>query len=156
MENAQVADLLDEIADLLELTGADQFRIRAYRSAAQTVRGLPGRLEDMASNGVDPAKLPHIGKSTVEKIAEILDKGTCQRLLELQKKIPAGLTALMKVPQLGPRRAKLLYDKLRIKSIEELKAACAGSERSALWERRRSSTSCVDSPRWRRERDGCC
>lgn len=124
MENAQIADMLDEIADLLELSEGDMFRIGAYRNAALTVRGLSRRLEDMVRDGADLCELPHIGKSTAEKIDEILLKGTCQRLLELQKKIPPGLTALMKVPQLGPRRAKLLYDKLKIKSVEELKAAC--------------------------------
>jgi DNA polymerase (family X) len=124
MENTQIADLLDEIADLLELSESDMFRIGAYRNAALTVRGLSRRLEDMAQDGTDLSDLPHIGKSTAEKIKEILRKGTCQRLLELQKKFPPGLPALMKVPQLGARRARLLYDKLKIKSIEELKAAC--------------------------------
>jgi len=124
MENAQIADIFDEVADLLELSEADQFRIRSYRSAAQTVRGLPRRMEDMVRSGERLSDLPHIGKSTAEKIDEILRTGTCARLKELQKKLPAGLTALMKVPQLGPRRAKLLYDKLGVRTIEELKAAC--------------------------------
>lgn len=124
MENAQIADILDEIADLLELSEGDMFRIGAYRNAALTVRGLSRRLEDIAHDGADLCELPHIGKSTAEKIDEILLTGTCKRLKELQQKIPPGLTSIMKVPQLGARRAKLLYDKLKIKSIEDLKAAC--------------------------------
>lgn len=124
MENAQIADILDEIADLLELTEGDVFRIRSYRGAARTVRDLPRRLEDMVHDEVDLSKLPHIGKSTSEKIEEMLSRGTCQRLIELRKKIPHGLTTLMKIPQLGPRRARLLYDKLHIQSIEELREAC--------------------------------
>ena len=124
MENAQIADILDEIADLLELSEEDTFRIGAYRNAALTMRGLARRAEDMVRDGADLCALPHIGESIAEKIGEILRKGTCERLLELQKKVPPGLPALMKVPQLGARRARLLYDKLKIKSIEELKAAC--------------------------------
>jgi DNA polymerase (family 10) len=124
MENAQVADMLDEIADLLELTEGDAFRIRSYRSAARTVRDLPRRLEDMVDGGADLSALPHIGKSTAEKIEEIFRTGSCQRLLELRREIPQELTVLMKVPQLGPRRARLLYDKLQIKTIAQLKDAC--------------------------------
>src|SRR5205823_122400 len=113
MENTQIADRLDEIADLLELSEGDMFRIGAYRNAALTVRGLSRRLEDMVQDGADLSGLPHIGKSTAEKIKEILRTGTCQRLLELQKTLPPALPALMKVPQLGARRARLLYDKLK-------------------------------------------
>lgn len=86
MENAQIADIFDEIADLLELTEGDLFRIRSYRSAAQTVRGLPRRLEDMVSDGADLSKLPHIGKSTTEKIDEILLTGTCKRFKNCRRK----------------------------------------------------------------------
>jgi DNA polymerase (family X) len=100
------------------------FRIRAYHSAAQTVRDLPQRLEDLVRTGAKLGELPHIGKSTAEKIDEMVRDGTCQRLVELQKKVPSGLTALMKVPQLGPQRARLLYDQLHVKSIDQLKAAC--------------------------------
>jgi DNA polymerase (family 10) len=124
MENGQIADILDEIADLLELTQGDVFRIGAYRNASLAVRGLSRRIEDMVRDGVDLCELPHIGKSTAEKINEILLTGTCKRLQDLEKQIPPGLARLMKVPQLGPKRAKLLYDKLKIKSIDELKAAC--------------------------------
>lgn len=124
MENAQIADTLDEIADLLELSEEERFRIGAYRNAALTVRGLARRIGDLVRDGADLADLPHIGVSTAEKIDEIIRTGTCKRLLELHKKFPKGLPALMKVPQLGARRARLLYDKLKITSIDELKAAC--------------------------------
>jgi DNA polymerase (family 10) len=123
MENAQIADLLDEIANLLELTSGDLFRIRAYHEAANTIRSLPQRCEDLAASG-DLRELPHIGKSTAEKIQEILRDGSCRRLLELRRKVPPALTTLLKVPQLGPRRARLVYDELGIKSIDALKRAC--------------------------------
>ena len=68
MENAQIADILDEIADLLELSEDDMFRISAYRNAALTVRGLSRRLEDMVNDRENLCELPHIGKSTADKI----------------------------------------------------------------------------------------
>ncbi len=124
MENAQIADVLDEIGDLLELTDASLFRIRAYHDAAQTVRSLPQRCEDLLADDVDLSELPHIGKSTASKIDELIHKGTCGRLLELRRRVPSGVTTLMKVPQLGPRRALLLHDALGIESIADLKKAC--------------------------------
>lgn len=124
MDNAEIANLLDEIADLLELREANEFRVRSYRSAAQTVRDLSERLADLASSGSDLSKLPNVGESTAEKIHEILETGTCQRLEELRKQIPEELTELMRVPQLGPRKAKQLHDELGVENLEQLKAAC--------------------------------
>ena len=72
MENAQIADTLDEIADLLELSEEERFRIGAYRNAALTVRGLARRMGDLVRDGADLPDLPHIRKSTAEKIDEII------------------------------------------------------------------------------------
>jgi DNA polymerase (family 10) len=123
MENAQIADILDEIADLLDLKDANQFRIRSYRNASRTVRGLPDRLEDMAAEGKDLSDLPNIGKSTAEKIRQILDTGTCGRLEELREELPAGLTEVMRVEGMGPKKAMALHKALGIGSLEELKSA---------------------------------
>jgi DNA polymerase (family 10) len=67
MENTQIAEILDEIGDLLELTEGDLFRIRSYHSAARAVRDLPRRLEDMLQDGAKLSELPHIGKSTSDQ-----------------------------------------------------------------------------------------
>lgn len=124
MENAQIAAIFDEIADLLELKGDNEFRIRSYRNAARTVRDLSQRVEDLVHQGEKLEDLPNIGKSTAGKICEILESGTCNRLEELQKKVPPGLTMLMRLPQFGPRKSMQVYKALKIQTLEELKKAC--------------------------------
>jgi DNA polymerase (family 10) len=123
MENAQIAAIFDEIADLLELEDANTFRVRAYRSSAQTIRGLPQRIESLAAEDQDLSNLPDIGDSTAEKIHEILDTGTCGRLEELRKDLPAGLPELMQVEGLGAKKAMALYKALGVDSLAALKSA---------------------------------
>lgn len=132
MQNSRIADIFEEIADLLELQKADRFRIRSYRNAAQTLRGHSARIEDMVDDGEDLSKLHNIGKSTAEKIVEILRTGTCKRLEDLRRQVPKGLTQVMKVPGVGPRRAMQLYEELQIESLKDLRSACAGGEVSKL------------------------
>jgi len=124
MENAQIADIFAEIADLLELQGGNEFRVRSYRNAARTIQGLSQRVEDMAAEGRELSDLPNIGKSTAEKIKEIIETGTCQRLEDLRREMPEGLTQLTRIPQLGPRKATMLYKELGVQSPEELRQAC--------------------------------
>ncbi len=124
MENAQIADIFDEIADLLELQDENQFRIRSYRNAARSVRDFSGRLEQAVADGMDLTELPDIGESTAEKIKEIIETGTCKRLTEQREKVPPELTDLLRVPQLGPRTAMMLYRELGVKNLEDLRDAC--------------------------------
>ncbi|MCE5326735.1 MAG: DNA polymerase/3'-5' exonuclease PolX [Planctomycetaceae bacterium] len=124
MENALVADMFDEIADLLDLQEEDAFRIRSYRNAARTVRNLSQRLEDMAAEGKDFAELPNIGKSTAAKVSEMLATGTCKRLEELRAAVPADLPMLMRLPGIGPRKAMQLHKQLGISAAADLEAAC--------------------------------
>ncbi|MGD2175578.1 MAG: DNA polymerase/3'-5' exonuclease PolX [Candidatus Brocadiaceae bacterium] len=124
MENSQVADIFDEIADLLELQEANEFRIRSYRNAARTVRDLSQRLEDLVEDGKELTDLPNIGDSTAGKIRQILETGTCDRLEKLRRELPGELPELMRVPQLGPRRAMKLYRALGVESLEDLRKVC--------------------------------
>ncbi len=124
MENAQIAEVFEEIADLLELQEGNQFRIRSYRNAARIVRDLSRRLEDMVEDGEDLTDLPNIGRGTAEKIAEILKTGTCERVEDLRQQVPSGLTQLMRVPDLGPRKSMSLYQELGIQDLEGLREAC--------------------------------
>jgi len=127
MENKQVAAVFEEIADLLELQGANPFRIRSYRDAAQSVGNLSERLREIADDD-RLEKIPNIGKSTAEKIREILKTGSCKRLKELRKKIPRGLPELMHVPKLGPRKVSQLHDELGVNTLRQLEKACEKKE----------------------------
>ena len=125
MENSQVAAIFDKIADILEIQGENAFRIRSYRNAARGVGDLADRLEDLAAAGKDLTELPGIGESLAEKIHEIIAGGTCKTLEDLRRQLPPHLTDLLKVKGLGPKRARILYEKLRIKSLDGLKKAAA-------------------------------
>jgi DNA polymerase (family 10) len=123
MENTQISSIFNKIADLVELKGGNQFRVRSYRNAARTVSNMSQRLEELVRQGVDLTEYPNIGKSTAEKIQEIVERGTCQRLEELEREIPQGLTELMQVPRLGAKKVAQLHQELSIESLEDLKKA---------------------------------
>lgn len=119
MENQRVAKIFEEIADLLEIKGENPFRIRAYRKAAMNIETLT---EDV-SNLIEEKKLekiPGIGKDLAHKIEEIVRTGTLEQLEKLRKEIPPSLVELLSIPGLGPKTAKLIYDNLKIKSVDEL------------------------------------
>jgi len=132
MENSQVAAIFDEIADILEIQGENVFRIRSYRNAARGVGDLADRLEDLVAAGKDLTDLAGIGESLAEKIHEILASGTCKTLQDLRRQLPPHLTDLLKVKGLGPKRAKILYEKLHIKSLAGLKRAAAAGKIRAV------------------------
>jgi len=125
--NAEVGGVFDEIADWLELDGANPFRVRAYRNAARTVGGWPQPLVTWRDPAHRLADLPGIGNDLAGKIEEILATGSCHLLRELRRTHPRGLTALLRLPGLGPRRAQRLHDELGITSVAGLlRAARAG------------------------------
>lgn len=118
MINQRIAGIFNEIADLLEIKGENPFRIRAYRRAAQNIDGLPRDVGQMSEDEL--RKIPGIGQDLAGKIRHYASTGVMEGYEDLQKEIPVGLAALLSVPSLGPKTAKLLYDKLKIKDIEEL------------------------------------
>jgi DNA polymerase (family 10) len=128
MENTRISELLDEIADLLELQGANAFRVRSYRSAAQTIRAMSVSLQSLVGQGKDLTELPHVGKSIAAKVREILRTGTCKRLEEVRKEIPEALNELLDVPGLGPKTAMHLHEALGIDNLEELRKACENKQ----------------------------
>lgn len=123
MENLRIARILSEIGDLLEIQGANPFRIRAYRNAAHTVEGQTVPLERMLSDGDDLTELPGIGKDMASHIAEMVETGEAQVHQELLTEIPAGLLDLMRLPNVGPKRAGKLHEALGVSSVDELEAA---------------------------------
>jgi DNA polymerase (family 10) len=121
--NAEIASQLDKVADLLDIEGANPFRVRAYRRAARLVGELPRNVADMLAEGEDLDELPGIGKDLADKIATIARGGHLPLLDELERVVPSGITALLALPSLGPKRVHLLHETLGIDTIDKLAAA---------------------------------
>jgi DNA polymerase (family 10) len=120
IHNADIAAIFDEIADLLEIEEANPFRIRAYRNASRTLQGLGDEAKTMLEQGEDLTELPGIGKDLAAKIKEIVETGRCLALEKLRKASAPGLTELLKIPGLGPKRVHALYHELDIHTPEQL------------------------------------
>jgi DNA polymerase (family 10) len=124
MQNPDIARLFDEVADLLEIQDANPFRVRAYRNAARTIRDFPEPIADLVRTGTkDLTDIPGIGDDLAEKITAIVTTGELPLRKQLASKLPAGLLDLLRIPGLGPKRVKLLYKKLKVKSAADLAAA---------------------------------
>lgn len=121
MLNQKIARAFNEIADLLEIKGENPFRIRAYRRAAQNIESLGRDIADMSEN--EMTKIPGIGKDLAGKIREFVEKGRIERLEELRREVPMGLTEIMTVPGVGPKTAKVIFEELGISNMEELEVA---------------------------------
>jgi DNA polymerase (family 10) len=120
MENLDVARALTLLADLLEIQGANPFRIRAYRNAVNTVNGLSRPLHAMVEEGEDLTELPGIGENVAAHIRELLATGSIDRLREVEAEIPRSLVDLMQLEGVGPKKAKKLFDQLDVESIDDL------------------------------------
>jgi len=128
VHNADIGAIFEEIADLLEIRGENPFRVRAYRNAARTVGELGRDLKALLEKDQELPKLPGIGADLAAKIREICETGSCKLLKQLHREMPPAITELLKIPGLGPKRVKLLHDKLKIRAVEDLKRA-AGAGR---------------------------
>src|SRR2546430_9078696 len=124
MQNPDIARLFDEVADLLEIQGANPFRVRAYRNAARIVRDYPEPLADVVRSGErDLTEIPGIGDDLAEKITAIVTTGELALRTELAAQLPPGLLDLLHIPGLGPKRVKELHDKLHVTSAADLAQA---------------------------------
>ena len=132
VHNNDIAAIFEEIADFLEIEGENPFRIRAYRNGARTVTGLGEELKDMVAGGEDLTKLPGIGKELAAKIHEILETGTAKALIKLQQRIPKTVVEMLKLPNLGPKRVRILYQDLKIKNLKQLSSAARKGRIRAL------------------------
>jgi DNA polymerase (family X) len=123
VHNADITVIFEEIADLLEIQGANPFRIRAYRNAARILGDLPQEARILVERGDDLTRLPGIGADLAGKITEIINTGHCSLLERLRKELPPAITELLKIPGLGPKRVKMLYHDLDVQTIEQLQRA---------------------------------
>jgi len=119
---SRIASIFNHIADLLEIQGANVFRIRAYRKAAAVVEAHSGDIEDLAQQD-RLTSLEGIGKDLSEKIKEIIATGTLADYRKIKERIPEGVAAMMNVSSIGPKKAKLFYEALGITGIPELEKA---------------------------------
>jgi DNA polymerase (family X) len=125
VDNEQIANHFDEMAELLEIRGESTFRVRAYRNGAKSIRDLK---ETVVSILADPNRnltdLPGIGEAIAEKCKVLLETGKIPQLEELRQAVPAGLLQIMRVPGLGAKKANALYTSLGISNLQELRTAC--------------------------------
>lgn len=132
IRNADIADVFDRIADYLEIEGDNPFKVRAYRNASRTIRGLGPELKDMLASGAELTGLPGIGRELSAKIVEILETGTAQALEKMKQKVPAGVVEMLQIPNLGPKRVSALYHGLKIESLAALMDAAEAGRIRAL------------------------
>jgi DNA polymerase (family 10) len=130
--NADISRELDKIADLLDIEGANPFRVRAYRRAARIVDTLPREVGEMLEAGEDLDELPGIGKDLADKIAALAAGRHMPMLDTLEQETPPGITALLALPGLGPKRVHVLHEKLGISDVAGLAAAARAGKLRTL------------------------
>ena len=133
MENKEIARVLFETADLMEIAAEDSFRIRSYRNGATAVEGYPERISDILR---DPARkvtdIPGIGKGLAQVLAEIVERGSCERRDVLLSKFPPTALEFLKIQGLGPKSIALIFEHYRISTIDELERLCHEQKLRAL------------------------
>lgn len=123
MNNAEIARVLEEIADILEIKNENVYRIRAYRNAARTIEVQMTPLRRVVEEGGRLTDLPGIGKEMANHIREMVETGTLSFRDQLIAEVPRSLIDLMRLPSVGPKKAKKLWEELEICSVEELEQA---------------------------------
>ena len=124
MQNAEIARLLSDVADLLEISAGNPFKVRAYRNAARTVADHPDPIAELVSGGdFDLTDLPGIGDGIAKEIKALVETGTLPQRQQLVATLPPGLLELLRIPGLGPKRVKLFHEQLKVNSVADLKAA---------------------------------
>src|SRR5690625_1311794 len=128
---AQIARILDEIAVLLELQGANPFRIRAYQNGSRAVDSIEEPLADLIERD-ELDKVPGIGKAIAEKVVTLFETGELDYHTELVEQTPPGLIEMLEIPGMGPKKIKAVHEHLGIETIEDLAKACQEDRVSTL------------------------
>jgi DNA polymerase (family 10) len=131
MNKSEIARVLEEVGTLLELAGENPFKARAYYNLARTVTASSADLDRMAKDG-RLEEIPGVGKGLAEKLSELLLTGKMTYHEELLAATPAGLLELLRVPSLGPKKVKVIYEELQVKTLGELEYACKENRLASL------------------------
>ncbi len=131
MRNKDVADILERMGTLLEIKGEIVFKTRAYFKAAETIAGLPEDIETVRKEN-RLTEIPGIGKTLAEKISQYLDTGKMTAYEELTKEIPEGLLQVVEIPSVGPKKAKLFFEQLKVKDPQDLRKAIEAGKLAGL------------------------
>jgi len=123
VHNSEIAAMFDHVADLLEVQDANPFRVRAYRNAADTIRDQSRSVASMVEEGEDLSELPDIGEDLAGKIGEMVRTGNLPLLDELSEDVPEAIVEATRIPGIGPKRARALFEALDLGSIDDLKTA---------------------------------
>ena len=127
MTNAEIAAALEELGVLYELDGAVKYRVLAYSAAAKAIRESPVSVAELAAKG-EATNLPGVGKTLAEKIDALLETGEIPAAVKLKAKFPPTLIEVTRVPGVGSKTARRLFEELGISSMEELKAAAEAEQ----------------------------
>ena len=125
MRNAEIARLFEELADLMEIQGANAFRLRAYRNASRTIESLSESIAELAEQG--PAALTElqgIGKELAQKIVTIVETGQLPQLEKLREEVPPGVVMMLRIPGIGPKKVAALFHELGAETLDHLREAC--------------------------------
>lgn len=134
MQNAEIAKFFDEMADLLEIQGANSFRVRAYRNASRSIESSSDSIETLAEQGGAKSltEIPGIGDDLAKKIVAIVETGELSQLNDLRKQVPAVALKILRIPGLGPKKVALLIQELQINSLDMLRAAAEAGKIAAI------------------------
>src|SRR6266481_4434591 len=133
MENKEIARCLTETADLMEIAAEDGFRIRSYRNGAGAIESYPERVADILKNpDRKVTDIPGIGKGLAAVLAEILERGSCERRDFWLQKYPPAALEFLKISGLGPRGIAVIFEHFRPTSVDELEQLCIGQKLRTL------------------------
>ena len=132
MENLEIAKVLSQMADLLEIQDANPFRVRAYRNAARFVDGYAKPMRKLVEEESDLTDLPGIGREMARHIHELIETAGLSVLDELDEKIPRSLIDVIELPGVGPKKAKKLWKELGVETVDELEQRAEAGDVAAL------------------------
>lgn len=128
IHNKQIADKFEKIANYLDIQDANRFRVRSYRKAARTIRGLSNRIQEMVENEEDIQDLADIGKDLAKKIKQVVKTGTISLLERLEEELPTSLLELLEIDGIGPKSVSRLYNELGVENKKDLLRAIKNNE----------------------------